>query len=102
MNLGDAKTVDGILSKHIEAFGKGLLEAPDRSKNLEIKKNRDNDIVEKLGNTRPVRYDDFSKIVLAEEHDVLLLVYSSLLNSTQSEKSSQWAFDFDSVALRFR
>lgn len=55
-----------------------------------------------MSNTRTIKMDNFNKITSAQEHDVLLLTYSSKLNTSEWKKSNDLAFDFDTVSMRFR
>lgn len=55
-----------------------------------------------MANTRTINSENFKKICLSEEHDVLLLVYSSKIGSEERNRSSLMVFNYDSVALRFR
>lgn len=43
-------------------------------------------MVDKLSNTRAIREKNFKEIVYSEDHDVLLLVYSSEKNASTWKK----------------
>jgi hypothetical protein len=55
-----------------------------------------------LTNTRTIKKDNFDKITKAEEHDVLVLAYSSKIYTPEWKKSNEIAFDYDTVSMRFR
>ncbi|CDW87719.1 UNKNOWN [Stylonychia lemnae] len=101
VNLGDASIVDKVLQEHIEDFMKGRLKVPDQTYD-QASDSRDYEILDRLSNVRSVNKRSFVNTVTNPDHDILVFVYTSDMQSPNWKKSTQRAYDFDLIALQLR
>lgn len=63
---------------------------------------RSNEINERLTNTRNLNSKNFKDSALSQDLDVVVFVYSSDTKNPSFKACLNWAFDFDTVSMKFR
>lgn len=103
VNFGDRNFAQKYLEEHMLNFTKGLLAPPQLSPvDQDLIARRDSEILERLTNTRNLNSKNFKDSALSQDLDVVVFVYTSDKNHESFKRCLNWAFDYDTVSMKFR